>query len=279
MPVLMRVCGEQMLDTAGKSVGRIECQPQLDCQAVGSLKADALDLLAKHIGVAFGDVNRTAAPLFVDAHRSDRSEILAEEKHCRANARLVFELLGDRAGALGCDAVDFCQPIRVIFNDVKGLLTKRINNALRGFWADALDGTRAEIAKHRCLVGKQLLFGLLYLKLSPVFGIVHPLAPHCNKVALTNVGERTRDGNKIVGVGAEIANGISVFIIGVNHTLNAARKLYHADLVHGSLHKICIKLCHCNLSFLCKIRGENFLKEVFPTPLSRTSYKKSLANS
>ena len=153
MSILRRVGGEHIDDAAAKTIGGSLLQSQAKCQAVGSLKADALDLVAETVRIVLGDLHSVGTPFFIDAHRHGGTKKLAEKHHGRTDPRLVLKILRDGARFFGRDTRDRRQPLGMILHDVKGLLTKLIHNALGGLGTNALDGAGRKIAQDRRLVG------------------------------------------------------------------------------------------------------------------------------
>ena len=189
-----------------------------------------------------GAIDRRRAPALIDTHSERRPEIVAEEHHDRANARLLLEILRDLIRLFARDAGNLSQPIGMIFDDVKGVLSKLIHNLLRRFGADALDGTGGQIAQNGVDIGRQYTLVSLDRKLSAVLGIMYPAAVDGHAVALGYIRQCALDGHKIV-IRAEVADGIAIFLVGIDHPLDTARELLKSGILRVN------KLVHFAPSF------------------------------
>ena len=220
--VLPGVGGEQVLDAAHNAILTLGIQPQGHGHLIRPLKADALHLIAEAVGVLAGDIHRPGAPLLVDAHRHGRAEIVAEEHHGRADARLGLEILRDLLGLLAGDALHVGEPLGVVLHHVQGFVPKAGHDALGQLGSHSLDGAGGQVAQDGRRIRRHIPLILLHLELAAVLGIMRPLAPQNQGVALVDVGHDAAGGDNVV-LQSHVHNRVTVILVAVD------------DVLHGSL--------------------------------------------
>ena len=191
---------------------------------IGSLKADAVHLVAQTVGIVLGHVHGRRAELFVNAHRHGRAEVVAEEHHGRANTRFGLEILPDLLRLLAGNTGNVRQPLGVILHDLQRLLPKVRHDPLRQLGANPLDGAGGQVAQNRGGIRGQVSLVLLHLELAAVLGIVHPVSPQNEGIPLTNVGHHAAGGDHVI-LHTEIQNGIPVLLVGIDDMLHRTLQL------------------------------------------------------
>ena len=120
----------------------------------------------------------------------------------------------------------------MVLHDIQGLVPEAGDDALGQLGAHPLDGAGGEVAEDGGGVGRQVSFVLLHLELAAVLGVMNPVAPQNEAVAVPDVGHGAAGGDDVV-LQTEVQNRVAVVLIGVDDVLHGALELGQAVLGGG----------------------------------------------
>ena len=124
--------------------GLLDPQPGRD--GVGRLEADPAHIAGETIGVLREDLDGFGAVGLEDPDRPRRADtVRVQEDHDLADDLLIGPPSDDPLGALGADALDLLEPLRLPLDDVEHRLAERPHQPFAVDGTDPSDHARAEI--------------------------------------------------------------------------------------------------------------------------------------
>lgn len=173
-----------------------------DADGLGDLvrgeEADAPDVGGQAVGLVLDDRDRRVAVLLVDAHRDRRRHLDGlEEKHDLLDRLLLLPGVGDLLGALGAEAGDLDEALRLLLDDLERVQPEVPGDAVGEDRADALDQAGAEVAADALDGGGQDGRVVLHRELLAVLRVGAPPALHPERLAHLGAEERAHDGEQI----------------------------------------------------------------------------------
>ena len=160
------------------------------------------------VGVLLQQLLGQRPPFFVDAHALGGADAVACQKdHHHPHPEQLPELLDQRLGLLGGDALDLRQPGGVLFQDLQGLVPEDVHDPPGQPRPDALHRPRGQVLPDRRGGLRQAPFKQRHLELVPEFrvgGVLprqdqrlprhHPLQrPHRREILLPGVDLHHRE--------------------------------------------------------------------------------------
>ena len=136
-----------------------------------------------------------------------------------ARGTLLHKCLVDASGGGEADSFDFCQTLRFIFNDVKGLFMKGVHNPCGKGMANAFKKTAGEVSADAFVALGHTGFHADHFELFAIDFMC------CHRAIEAHVFPRVyrrhaADANQIFAVVVQFDNGIAVFVVSEQYVNN-----------------------------------------------------------
>ena len=197
---------------------------------VGRVKADTPDIIGQPVGVLLHHTETVGAVGFKDSRRVSGADIMTLQKqHDIPDFLLFLPASCDSIHPQLPDAIHFQELFRILFNDVQGLRTELLHNAVCKLRADAFDQAAAQIFFNSVGRGGHGLFKDRQRELPAVLCIDTPVALQLKDAADMRFGHDADHSHQILKTpGAAAQDGIAVFLVPVGNAFDRAAQLLHA---------------------------------------------------
>ncbi len=168
---------EGVEDSAATSPLIVLAVAHLRCDGVGSLEADAPDVIGKAVGILLHLVDALLAVSLIDLSCEGGADTVALEKdHHVLDVELLHPRVVNLLDALGANAVHLAEPLAVFLDDVEGVHAELGDNELGELWTDTLDKSAAKVLLQSEERGGHGFLVALYDELAAVLSVDLPLA-------------------------------------------------------------------------------------------------------
>jgi hypothetical protein len=241
---LLGRASEQVGQARGDALRRVGLVPEPACEQVGRAEADAPDLLGEPPGVVAHDLDRALAVGAPDALRESRPQpVLLEEDERRRRRALLLQLGEDEPGLAAPQPGHGVEQARVALEALEHVGAERVDDALGGLGADALDAPAAEEADQAAPTRGRPQLAALDLDLPPVGRMARPAAAQAQGVALDDARHRADDGDGLAAVlGLEPRDRVAVVLVAEGDREQRAGQRHADGLVAGGVEQ----LAHCS---------------------------------
>ena len=131
---------EGIEDTAAASSLIVLAVAHLSRDGVGSLEADAPDVIGEAVGIGLHLVDALLAISLVDLSSVGGADSIAlKEDHHVLDVELLHPRVVDLLDTLGTDAVYLAEPLAVLLDDFESVHAELGDDEFRELWTDTLD--------------------------------------------------------------------------------------------------------------------------------------------
>ena len=185
--------GDARLNPAGVVVGQADRLGD----GIGGFKANAPNVLHHLVRGFANDPQRIIPVFFVDfGCEGGGNGVRLQKQHHFFDRLLLLPRLDDPVNPFAADADHVGQPLRLLFDDVKRIRTKLVDDAFGHHFAHTLNQAGPQITFDPFRSGRQRLTGLFSSKLAAVFGVGLPSAVDFQPFSGVDIRQMSGDGDQ-----------------------------------------------------------------------------------